>query len=486
MITNSIDTLNIVDIVKSTYEQKLQFLEWLNQAGDAGYVQLKFDWKFWARPDQLQPEELGQEEVFIWFLLAGRGFGKTRTGAEWVNDSVRYKGYRHISLVGAAADEVRTIMIEGESGLLACSHPEFYPEYNPSKKQITWPNGAIANIYYGTEPEKSRGAQSDLIWADELAKWKYPQDTIDNLLLGLRLGLNPLCMVTTTPKPTKVIKDLIARKNPETGKSNVVVTRGNTYDNIQNLAKPFVNTIISKYKGTRLGRQELNAEILDDNPNALWKRGWIDRDRITEKVNCHRMVVAVDPPGTEPNEKKSEDEVTECGIVVVGEGRPLPWMKPPEGVIWLPDDWHYYVYEDLSLVGSPEKWAKEVIAGFNKQECDSVVAEINFGGAMVKSTIRNADKKVKVHELRASRGKYIRAEPVSLLYEKGRVHHIGSFPNLEDELCEWVPGAKSPNRLDALVWGIIFLSGNAISTDGPSVKKHDKKQFRSAVRNLPT
>jgi phage terminase large subunit-like protein len=486
MKVSNIEILNIIDIINLPLEKKLLFLQWLNEGGDAAYTALKYDWPFWARPNQLQPPELGVEEVFIWFLMAGRGYGKTRTLAQWVDDKVKNGDYRNISLVGAAADEVRTIMIEGESGLLACSSPDFYPTYNPSKKQITWPNGALANIYYGTEPEKSRGAQSDLIWADEIAKWQYPQETFDNLLMGLRLGSNPLCGVSSTPKPTKFIKELTNRTNPETGKRNTIVTRGNTFDNLQNLAKPFINTIITKYKGTRLGRQELNAEILDDNPNALWKRDWLDRDRISKKVDCHRLVVSIDPPGTEPDKEKPEKEVTEAGIIVVGEGKALPGMMPPPGVEWEPGIMHYYVFADLSLEGSPEKWAKEAVSGYNKFGCGEIVAETNFGGAMVKSTIKNVDSNIKVYELHASRGKYIRAEPVSLLYEQGRVHHIGNFSFLEDELCEWVPGMKSPNRLDALVWGIIFLSDKSIYSEAPSVRKHDREKFKSVVRNLPT
>ena len=440
----------------------------LNNLTDNEFLLLKYDWSFWARNNQLPPKELGTLGFFIWFIMAGRGYGKTRTLSEWVIDSVHNKGYRHVSLVGAASDEVRTIMIEGESGILACSPPWFYPRYEPSKKRIVWPNGAVANIYYGTEPEKSRGAQSDLIWADEIAKWRYPQETLDNLLLGLRLGTNPLCGVSSTPKPTKFIKELI--KRPE-----CVTVRGNTYENMSNLAKPFIQTIISKYKGTRLGRQEIQAEILDDNPNALWNRIIIDDNRVTDRIDCFRLVVGVDPPGTEPDKERPEKEVTECGIVVVGEGKALPGMNFPKLK-------HYYVFDDLSMRGSPDKWAREAVSGLNKYKGDSIVPEKNFGGAMVKSTLRNVDKDVSIHEVHASRGKYLRAEPVSALYEQGRVHHIGTFPELEDELCEWEPGKKSPNRLDALVWGITFLMGKDASAPGPNIQKHKRPEFRSQIK----
>ncbi len=440
----------------------------LSSLDDDDFLLLRYDWNFWARENQLPPNELGTLGFFIWFIMAGRGYGKTRTLSEWVIDCVQNQNYRHVSLVGAASDEVRMIMIEGESGILECSPPWFYPKYEPSKKRITWPNGAVANIFYGTEPEKSRGAQSDLIWADEIAKWRYPQETLDNLLMGLRLGTNPLCGVSSTPKPTKFIKDLV--KRPE-----CITVKGNTYDNMSNLAKPFIQTIIQKYKGTRLGRQEINAEILDDNPNALWNRTVIDDNRVTDRIDCVRLVVGIDPPGTEPDKDKPEKEVTECGIVVVGEGKALPGMDFPKAR-------HFYVFDDLSMRGSPEKWAREAIGGLNKYKGDSLVPEKNFGGAMVKSTLRNVDPNVPIHEVHASRGKYLRAEPISALYEQGRVHHIGTFPELEDELCEWEPGKKSPNRLDALVWGITYLMGSDIHAPGPNIQKHKRPEFRSQIK----
>jgi phage terminase large subunit-like protein len=460
--------MNVSNIESFRTLPKEEKKDLLNNLDDNEYLLLKYDWSFWARPNQLPPEELGKLGQFIWFILAGRGYGKTRTLSQWVIDSVQNKGYRHISLVGAASDEVRMIMIEGESGILECSSPWFYPKYEPSKKRITWPNGAIANIFYGTEPEKSRGAQSDLIWADEIAKWRYPQETLDNLLMGLRLGTNPLCGVSSTPKPTKFIKELTSRKE-------CIVVKGNTYENISNLAKPFIQTIIQKYKGTRLGRQEINAEILDDNPNALWNRIVIDENRVINRVDCIRLVVGVDPPGTEPDKEKPDKEVTECGIVVVGEGKALPGME------WQKQK-HFYIFDDLSLIGSPNKWAREAIGGYNKYRADSIIPEKNFGGAMVKSTLRNVDSNIPIHDVYASRGKYIRAEPVSLLYEQGRVHHIGTFPELEDELCEWEPGKKSPNRLDALVWAISWLAGNEVNVPGPNINKHRRKEFRSKIK----
>lgn len=454
--------ITVRDLKKEPENKRFEIID---QLDGKEVIALEYDWSFWARPEQLPPEELGKNGKFIWFLKAGRGFGKTRTFAEWVIELVQNKGYKRISLVGSAADEVRDIMIEGESGLMACSPSWFYPLYEPSKKKITWPNGAIANIFYGSEPDKSRGAQSDLIWADELAKWKYPESTFDNLLLGLRLGKNPLCGVSTTPRPTRFIKELTKRKD-------VIVVNGSTYDNLDNLATPFIQTIIQKYEGTRLGRQELYAVLLDDNPNALWDRETIDKYRIIDKPDCYKMVVAIDPQAT------SNENSSETGIVVAGEGMALPGMKYMD----LP---HYYIWEDLSLSGKPEKWSQTGIVGYNKYRCDRIIGERNNGGDMIKSIIHNIDKSIPYSDVWASRGKYTRAEPVSALYEQGRVHHIGTFPELEDQLCEWEPGDKSPDRLDALVWGVTWLAEKFINIAPPDVRKQ-KGRGISRVSELPT
>jgi len=404
--------INATEFRKLSKKEKQKKVSKLN---DEEIQSLYYNWEFWARKDQIEPPQLGKKGVFIWFIKAGRGYGKTRTLAEWVIEKVQNQGYRHVSLVGAASDEVRSIMIEGEAGIMACSPHWFYPDYEPSKKRITWPNGAVANIYYGSEPDKSRGAQSDLIWCDEIAKWKYPEKTFDNLMFGLRLGKNPLCGVSSTPRPTKFIKSLIARKD-------VIVTQGSSYDNVDNLSEIFTNSIIIKYKGTRLGRQEIEGLVLDDNPNALWTRKDIDDSRITERPDCYKVVVAIDPQASD------NAESSETGIVVVGEGKALPDMPFPK----LP---HYYIFEDLTISGSPKKWASAGITGYNKYQADKIIAEKNNGGDMVKSTINNVDDTVPVSLVWASRGKYIRAEPVSALSEQGRIHHIGTFPELEDQLC---------------------------------------------------
>ena len=470
-----ISNLNIEDFYKLPQSLRLALL---NELPDDGFLQLKFDWHFWARPNQLQPTGLGKDGKFIWMIKAGRGYGKTRTFAEWVRDKVQFENYKYVSLVGSAADEVRNIMIEGESGILNCSPPWFYPEYEPSKKRLTWPNGAIANIFYGSEPDKSRGAQSDIVWMDEIAKWQYPEETFDNILFGTRLGINPLVGVSSTPRATKFIKSLVNR-------DDCIVTSGTSYENFANLAQPFINTIIKKYEGTRLGRQEIYAHLLDDNPGALFKRAWIDRDRITkfaEAIKCWKIVVGIDPQAS------AENETAETGIVVAGIGKPLPYMKPPEGVTWAVDDPHYYVFADLSLSGTPDQWAREAIVGLGKFHGDSLIPEKNNGGDMVKSTLNNVDKNVAVHPVWASRGKYTRAEPISTLSEQGRIHFIGTFALLEDELCEWVPGEDSPNRLDAFVWAMSWLSGNNLDVGAPNSRMQNRRtKLRSQVRKgLPT
>lgn len=439
---------------------KNQPIEVINQFVDGlspdEYKILMYDWQFWARPEQLPPQELFTDESkFQWLYLAGRGAGKTRSMAEFVTDCVKNRGYRRISLIGATAPEVRTIIMEGESGLLNISHPDFMPVYEPSKKKVIWPNGAIANIFYGSEPELSRGAQSDLVWMDELCKWQYPQETVDNIMFGLRLGKKPLCCISTTPKPIKAIKDLLKD-------TSVCVTRGTTYDNKDNLANSFIKTIIGKYEGTRLGRQELNAEILEDNPGALWKRAWIDRDRISTAPDMERIVVAIDP-------KAMSDADSEAGIIVAGKGV----------------DGFYYMLEDCSMNGGPLEWAQTAINAYERWRADRIVAEINNGGEMVESTLKNIKSTVPYKSVWASRGKVIRAEPISALSEQGKIKHVGVFANLEDQLCEWEQGMKSPDRLDAYVWAFTFLADILPPTKAPdTIKQGLHTKSRSKIEKF--
>lgn len=438
----------------------------LADLSDPEWLALKYDWRFWARPTQLAPPQLGTDNKFIWMALAGRGYGKTRMMGEWFRGQVATDKYKYTSLAGATADDVRAVMIEGESGLLKICPTWFYPDYQSSRKKLVWPNGAETLIFYGSEPDVPRGKQSSLVWCDELAKWRYPEETLDNILFGLRLGDCPMCGITTTPRPIKVIKDLAARPD-------CIVTGGSSYENRANLSAIFINTILGKYEGTRLGLQEIDGRVLDDNPGALWRRTWLDTHRIVAAPSLERIVVAIDPQGADPD---GAGIGVETGIVCAGRGRALPGMAHP-------DKPHYYVLEDLSLNGTPEQWGRQAVSGYEKHQADKLVGEKNYGGEMVRSTIHAVKPDAPYKGVTASRGKVIRAEPISTLSEQGRIHHVGFFRDLEDQLCEWVPGMPSPNRLDALVWAITELSEGPVAPPAGHQRRTDRT--RSKVRDLP-
>jgi len=396
--------------------------------------ELNYRWQFFARDNQLMPPG----DWRVWLILAGRGNGKTRSGAEAVREVAESGEVGRIGLVAETAADARDTMVEGESGILAVSPPWFKPVYEPSKRRLTWPNGVKATTFSGDEPDQLRGPQHGFVWADEPAKWKYPDDAWSNLEFGLRTGKNPRVVATTTPRPIKLIRELLA--DPKT-----VVTRGSTYENYGNLAPSFIDRILRRYEGTRLGRQELRGEVLDDNPGALWQRATIDALRVRNAPDLYRIVVSVDPMIADVNTAaKLEDEGAACGIIVSG---------VTEGI-----SGHGYVLEDKTIFGSPNQWAAAVVTAYQEYSANLVVAETNQGGAMVEFTVatvaRDMGIRVPYKGVHASRGKYIRAEPVAALYEQSRVHHVGSFPDLEDELCFWEPGQPSPNRLDALVWGL--------------------------------
>jgi phage terminase large subunit-like protein len=390
-----------------------------------------YDWPLWARDNQLAP--LG--EWSTWIAMAGRGWGKTRVGAEWVRGEVEEGRATRVALVAPTAADARDVMVEGESGLLAVHPPNARPEYEPSKRRVTWPNGAIATLYSADEPERLRGPQHDLAWADELAAWRYLQDAWDMLMFGLRLGQNPRVLVTTTPKPRVLLKQLIA--DPAT-----VVTYGRTDENRANLAPSFFTKIVKRYEGTRLGRQELGGELLEDIEGALWTRKMVEAAYTTTHPKLERVVVAIDPAMT------SGEESDETGIVVVGMARD-PITKDPHG----------YVLEDLSGRYTPYEWAGKAITAYKRQMADRVVAEVNNGGDMVEAQLRMVDRSVSYKAVHASRGKRVRAEPVAALYEQGRVHHVGGLPTLEDQMCAFVPDdmETSPDRVDALVWALTEL-----------------------------
>jgi phage terminase large subunit-like protein len=409
---------------------------------------LRFPWAWrgwWARPSQLPP--LGDWRVFM--LCAGRGFGKTRVGAETVRGFVETGIARRIALVGPTAADVRNVMVEGESGLLTISPAWHRPLYEPSKRRLTWPNGAIATTFSADEPERLRGPQHDLAWCDELAAWRYPE-AWDMLMFGLRLGDDPRAIVTTTPKPTKLVRGLLA--DPHTA-----VVRGRTVENARNLAPAFLTSIVRKYEGTRLGRQELDAEILDDVPGALWSRKGIDDNRLgltAPRPDMIRIVVAIDPAAT------SGEDADETGIIVVGKA------PAPDGIE------HGYVLGDLSGRHAPTEWARLAIAAYRQHSADRIIAEVNNGGEMVEATIRVVDWNVAYKAIRASRGKVTRAEPVAALYEQGRVHHVGAFPQLEDQMCAFTSdfdrnaAGYSPDRVDALVWGLSEILVEPIASEG--------------------
>jgi phage terminase large subunit-like protein len=396
--------------------------------------QLAFTWEFWARPEQLPPPGAWS----VWLILTGRGWGKNRTGAEWVRAEVESGRRQRLALVARTAADLRDVLVEGESGILAISPPWFRPEWEPSKRRLTWPNGAIATTYTAEEPDTLRGPQHDGAWCDEVASWRQAHDVWANLSMGLRLGPDPRVIATTTPRPVKLIKELLA--DPHT-----VVTRGRTYDNLDNLAPTFQRQVIARYEGTRLGRQELEGQVLEDAQGALWRRDLIDAHRVAKAPELRRVVIAIDPSGT------AHATSDECGIGIAATGV----------------DGHAYVLDDRSAVMSPAEWGALAVRLWQAYGADRIIAETNFGAEMVELTIRtvrDADDKpiganVPFKALNAARGKAARAEPVSALYEQGKVHHVGTFPELEDELCSWEPnsGMRSPNRLDWLVWALTEL-----------------------------
>lgn len=398
----------------------------LGNLTEAESAALEFDWDFWARRNQVEPEGSWRK----WLVLAGRGFGKTRTGAEVVRGWAESGRYSHIALVAPTSGDIRRVMVEGESGILAISPSWFRPQWLPTRNKLVWPNGVTASAYSADEPERLRGPQQAAAWCDEMVAWRYQQAAWDMLMFGLRLGDDPRVVITTTPKPQKLLKEIM--REPGT-----VVTRGSTYENRGNLAPGFFQDIIRKYEGTRLGRQELLAEILEDVEGALWNRARLDANRRTEHPDLYRVVVGVDPAGSH---KANSDET---GIVVCGAGV---------------DD-HGYTLADPSCKLSPEGWGRRAVNAFWQHQADCVVAEGNFGGDMVAHVISTIDPRVPVRLVHASRGKVIRAEPIAAMDEQGRDHHVGSFPELEDQMCNFTSSSYdgSPDRMDAKVWAMTEL-----------------------------
>lgn len=424
---------------------------------------LLYLWKYWGRPEQFAP----YGDWSTWLILSGRGWGKSRTGAEWVREQVESGRCKRLALVARTAADARDVMVEGDSGILKISPPWCRPLYEPSKRRLTWPNGAVATTFSADEPNALRGPQYDGAWADELAAWKYDCDAWDQLQFGLRLGRDPRVIVTTTPRPTPLVKELLAE-----AKASRSFTVGSTYDNAGNLAPRFLKKLLDKYAGTRLGRQEIEGAVLDDAPGALWKRAWIETTRkrawIEESKSgdklpaFRRIVVAVDPAVS------TDGDSAETGIVVVG----------------LTDSGLGYVLDDLSGQHSPGEWGARVIQAFDAWKADKVVGEVNNGGNLVEANVIAAARALNRPQppykaVHASRGKATRADPIVTLYEQGKVCHQGAFPHLEDQLCTWDPaaGERSPDRLDALVWG---LSELMVKPLGPA--NNDTIHVRSSRR----
>jgi len=396
----------------------------LNSLTEEEAEDILYDWEVWARPKQLPP--LG--DWLTWLIRTGRGWGKTRTGSEYVISQAK-KGAEHIALIGETKADARDIMVElGPASILKVSRPDFMPTYESSKRRVTWPNGCVGTIYSGDEPDQVRGPSHDIAWIDELAKFKHPQAVWNNLQFGLRNREDIRILVTTTPRPIPIIKEL--KDDPDT-----IDITGSTYENKDNLPQRYFDYVIKKYEGTRLGRQEIHGQILEDNPNALWTRKIIENNRRNKAPKLIRIAIAIDPEAT--------DNIMSSETGIIGGG--------------LSEDRHVWILEDATIKGSPDKWGNAAVTAYHKLLADRIVGEVNNGGDMVEYVIRSIEANISYKSVRASRGKYVRAEPVSALYEQNKIHHVGNFPDLEDQLCEWVPGDKSPDRLDALVWLVYEL-----------------------------
>ena len=391
----------------------------------------EWEWNH-ARADQRPPVD---PHWLVWALIGGRGSGKTRTGSEWVQRKTDQ--VPRIALIASTGGDAREVMLEGESGLLRTARPGQRPIYEPSKRRLTWPNGCIGTVFTAEEPDRLRGPEHGAAWGDEPAHWALVQDVWDNLMFGLRIGTSPQVCITTTPRPRPWLKALM--NDPRTR-----VARVSTYANLDNLSPVFAERVIAKYEGTRLGRQELYGDVLDDVEGALWTIAMIDAARITEDdlPEMDRVVVAVDPAGT------SKKESDETGIVVVG-------VKREERD-------HLYPLADYSGTYTPNEWANQTMKAVRRHNADAVIAETNFGGEMVTETLRNVDNRVRIKTVRAKKAKALRAEPVVGLYEQGRVHHLNELVDLETQMTEWVPfDSDSPDRVDALVYGCLELVDRA-------------------------
>jgi len=393
---------------------------------------LRHDWKLWARDDQLPPTN---DEWLVWMLMAGRGSGKTRAGAEYAREKAESHPKWRVGVIAPTHGDCRDICFEGESGLMEIIPPGNIEHYNRSNLELILRNGSRFKGYSAEKPDRLRGPQHHLLWCEEIASWQFPE-TYDQAQFGLRLGERPRTIITTTPRPTQFIKDFVERSEEEP--NYVVISRASTFDNAENLPQSQLDELRRRYADTYLGQQELYGALIDDIEGALWKRAVLDETRITlaQQPQMSRVVIGVDPAVTS-NEKSDE-----TGIIVLGKGV----------------DGQGYVLGDYSLRGTPDQWARKVVEAYHAHRCDRVVAEVNNGGEMVKYTLRTIESSLPVKTVTATRGKAVRAEPISAMYEQRKVHHVGIFGALEDQMCSWIPGetvgrrVKSPDRVDALVW----------------------------------
>ncbi len=421
--------------------QRLHILKHLTEAE---LETLGTSWEIFAHPHQRPPELAPNGEPWLtWLMIGGRGAGKTRAGAEWIRAQAlglppfATEAVERIALVGETEHDVREVMIEGVSGLLAVHPHRDRPLWSPSRKRLEWSNGAVAYAFSAEDPESLRGPQFGCAWSDEMAKWRYAEATFDMLQFGLRLGSQPRQLITTTPRPTALLKRLMC--DPTSA-----VTRAPTRVNALNLAPTFLKNVMARYEGTRLGRQELDGEIIEDRPDALWSRALLESCRVIEAPPLQRIVVAVDPPAS------SSKRADACGIVAAGLGE--------GGTL-------YVLADETVKAATPSTWAAKAIALWRRLEADALVAEVNQGGEMVRAVMHEIDSTVPVNAVRATRGKWLRAEPVATLYAQNRVKHAGTFPALEDEMCDFassgLSSGHSPDRVDALVWAITALTAGA-------------------------
>ena len=412
---------------------------------------LRSDWRSIAREEQVAPAGTWT----TWIFCAGRGAGKTRSGAEWVQERVETGVARRIHLIAPTAADCRDVLLEGPAGILSIAQPHMRPIYSSSLRKVEWPNGAVALLFSSDEPDRLRGPQADTLWIDELCAMRSAQEVLDMAMLGLRLSKDPRCLITTTPRPIKPFKALVNRAGQD-----VVITRCSTMANAENLARPFLSQILQQYQGTRLGRQELNAELLLDVPGALWTLQMLEETRVDEApASFQRIVIGVDPAGS------SAEWADQTGIVVCGLGH----------------DSHLYVLEDASGRYTPSQWALVCVDLYHRHRADRICVERNYGGDMVEATIRSVDPSVAIKAVTSSRGKVLRCEPISSLWEQKRAHIVGSMPALEDQACNFThtwdrARDGSPDRLDSLVFAATelmsgaapgsYFSGTALLVDG--------------------